>query len=60
MFLTLFRLSPVGEKVQCSPVPEPSTCFWDGFLPQQSLGQMIDSARHPPSSALAGALAQAP
>lgn len=55
MFLALCRLSPVGKKVQHSPVLEPSTCFWDGFLPQQSLGQLSDGTWHPPSSALAGA-----
>lgn len=33
LFLALCRLSPVGKKVQRSPVPEPNTCFWDGFLP---------------------------
>lgn len=55
LFLALCRLSLVGGKVQQSPVPEPSTRFWAGFLPQQSLSQISNSAWHPPGSALAGA-----
>lgn len=49
----------MGKKIQHSPVPELNTCFWedfwDGFLPQQNLGQTSNSTWHLPSSALAGA-----
>lgn len=54
LFLALCRVSAVGKKVQPGSVPEPNTCFWDGFLPQQSFGQISDSTWHQPSSALAG------